>query len=241
MSARCSASARARVTPGFKRPMKVPPSSPQTEATSLGSSRSGIQTSVPAAGKAKLRGTTPTTSLGEPSIRMERPTTPESAPKRRRQSPSLITTTGAAPGASSPERKVRPRSAPAPNTEKNSAETGRPLSRSGPPRAKGFPPAAVGLRRHPGVGGRGAPVGPQHADRVAEVPPHQPVAPGEGERLQEHAVHPREDRLVGAQAERQGEDGDGGITRRFPERAPGVAEVAPELVGPPDPPGGPGG
>ena len=118
--------------------MKVPPSAPQTEATSLGSSWSGIHTSVPAVGKAKLRGTTPTTSLGEPSIRIARPTMPESAPKRRRQSPSLITATGVAPGASSPARKVRPRSAPAPNTEKNSAETGRPLSRSALPRSKRF-------------------------------------------------------------------------------------------------------
>ncbi len=41
----------------------------------------------------------------------------------------------------------------------------------------------------------------------------QAIALGEWERFQEHAIHHREDRRVGADAEREGGDGDGGITR----------------------------
>ena len=90
------------------------------------------------------------------------------------------------------------------------------------------------LLEHPGVfphahevGGRD-PVVPgavriQHPDLV------QAAGIPERQRLQQHAVHHAEDRAVGADAERERNQRDGGKRRRSPQRPQRVADVLPQL------------
>ena len=73
-------------------------------------------------GKWNPAGITPTTSTGEPSISSRRPITAGSPPSSCCQNPWLTTTTGAAPGRSSPAWNVRPMSAGTPRTSNSSAD-----------------------------------------------------------------------------------------------------------------------
>ena len=61
------------------------------------------------------------------------------------------------------------------------------------------------------------------------LPHHdQAIGLGEGKGADERGVHEAEHRAVGADAGGQDDDGDGGEPGRAPERARGIAEVAPD-------------
>ena len=79
-------------------------------------------------------GNTPMTRCTRSVIPIVSPTMLESAPMRVRQNSWLSTTTGAAPGWSSPARKVRPSSARTPSTSKKWADTTPVCTRCGSPR-----------------------------------------------------------------------------------------------------------
>jgi hypothetical protein len=60
---------------------------------------------------------------------------------------------------------------------------------------------------------------------IAHIDVDQLIGPVVGLRAEEHCVDDGEDRRIGADAERQDSDGDGGESGRLVEAAEGVAEV----------------
>ena len=73
-----------------------------------------------------------------------------------------------------------------------------------------------------------SPPGPVH--RVAQV--DEPVAVAVGQRLEQHAADDAEDRRVGADAERQREDDDGGEAGAVSQRAQRVPEIGRDALEP---------
>ena len=73
-----------------------------------------------------------------------------------------------------------------------------------------------------------------HAEAAAQqtgpVDVHEAIGLGIGQRPEHQRVDQREDRRVRADAERQGEDGRGGVGRAAAERPQGVGEVAAEQI-----------
>jgi hypothetical protein len=61
--------------------------------------------------------------------------------------------------------------------------------------------------------------------RLVLVQRHQPVGLGEGQRLEQDTLDHREQRGVGAAAERQGEDGDRRRARRLCQHPPAKTQV----------------
>ena len=76
------------------------------------------------------------------------------------------------------------------------------------------------------------------ADRVMLVDRNQPVRVVIRQRLEENAAHHGEQRNVGADAERDDEDGDGGETRSAAESADTVAHIVQQRFEPGPAPGG---
>ena len=67
------------------------------------------------------------------------------------------------------------------------------------------------------------------AKRGDALPQHdEAIGLGEGEWSKERGVHEAEHRAVGADADRQHDDGDSGEAGSAPQRAGGVAKVAPD-------------
>ena len=124
-----SRSASATVTPGLRRATAL--YSKPAPRGSRGSSGTGIQTCVAAAGKWKPDGMTPTIARETPFTSSMRPRIPGSAPSRARHIPSSIRTTGGDPRRSSASVKARPMSGATSRTGTRVAEMEAEATRCG--------------------------------------------------------------------------------------------------------------
>ena len=179
----------------------------------------------------------PTTVVGASSKMSVRPMIPGSAAKRRRQSPSLRITTGGRPG----EVVVR-REAPAPrrrHADQRKRVRGdvaglQPLRRP----AAGQGERSVGERRDL-VKARDCSRRSKYSG-TTQLAPGRVVQPGVNQLdavgvlvrqgPEQHAVHHAEDRAGGADAEREGEDGERGEAGALPQAAERIAQVVEQRV-----------